>query len=119
MLAITMIDQAKSWFKIVEPTYKVGLKLSMPQISQQHPSRICLKSWLPHYPRPQFIVFENRGEFKIEFKQICDNYGIKAKRSTSHNHQSTSKCSHLASKKTQQMSMICSVHLTFIKNMKI
>jgi hypothetical protein len=30
-------------------------------------------NWLAHYPQPQLIYFDNGGEFK----QICDNYGIK------------------------------------------
>jgi hypothetical protein len=36
------------------------------------------------YPRPQFIVFDNGGEFKGEFLQMyeIDNYGIKAKPTT-------------------------------------
>jgi hypothetical protein len=42
------------------------------------------------YPRPQFIVIEdgNMGEFKREFKRMCkqDNYGIKSKPATNHNH---------------------------------
>jgi transposase InsO family protein len=42
---------------------------------------------LARYPRPQFIVFDNGGIFKREFKQMCDNYGIKAKPTTSHNPQ--------------------------------
>jgi hypothetical protein len=55
-------------------------------------------TWLTRYPRPQFIVFDNGspGEFKRQFKQMCmqENYGIKDKPTTSHNHQSTSKCNH-------------------------
>jgi hypothetical protein len=45
-------------------------------------------NWLARYLRPQFIVFENGnyGEFKREFKQMCDNHDIKAKQTTSHNH---------------------------------
>jgi hypothetical protein len=47
-------------------------------------------TWLARYPQPQFIVFDNGnvGAFKREFKQmyIQDNYGIKAKPTTSHNH---------------------------------
>ena len=42
-------------------------------------------TWLARYPRPQFIVFDNGGEFKREFKQMCNNYGIKAKPTKSHN----------------------------------
>jgi hypothetical protein len=31
-------------------------------------------TWLARYKRPQFIVFDNgnNGEFKREFKQMCD-----------------------------------------------
>jgi transposase InsO family protein len=44
---------------------------------------------LARYPRPQLIVFDNgnKREFKIEFKQMRDNYGIKDKPTTSHNPQ--------------------------------
>jgi transposase InsO family protein len=42
---------------------------------------------LARYPQPQFIFFDNGGGFKREFKQMCDNYGIKAKPTTSHNPQ--------------------------------
>jgi hypothetical protein len=41
-------------------------------------------SWLASYPWPQFIIFDNGGEFKREFKQMCENYGIKAQPTTSH-----------------------------------
>jgi transposase InsO family protein len=44
-------------------------------------------TWLAHYPHPQFIVFDNGGEFKREFKQMYENYGIKAKPTKSHNPQ--------------------------------
>jgi hypothetical protein len=46
-------------------------------------------TWLPSYPRPQFIVFDNGGEFKREFKQMYmqDNNGIKAKPTISQNSQ--------------------------------
>jgi transposase InsO family protein len=33
------------------------------------------------------MVFDNRGEFKREFKQMCENYGIKVKPTTRHNPQ--------------------------------
>jgi hypothetical protein len=36
---------------------------------------------LANYPQPQFILFENgnAGGCKLDFKQMCDNYDIKAK----------------------------------------
>jgi hypothetical protein len=56
------------------------MKLSKPQIIQQHSSRIYFtRSGVVLYPRPQFIVSDNVNvEFKRETKQIFiqDNYGI-------------------------------------------
>jgi hypothetical protein len=55
-------------------------------------------TWLARYPLLQFIVFDNAniGYFKRKFKQmwIQDNYGIKFKPNTSHNHSYTSTCNH-------------------------
>jgi hypothetical protein len=77
LLAITMIDPATGWFEIVKATSKSA---TSSQILFQN-------TWLAPYPRPQFIVFDYGGEFKREFKQMFDNYGIKAKKTTSHNPQ--------------------------------
>jgi hypothetical protein len=86
MLALTMIDPATGWFEIVEATKKPATTIQ----------DLFHNTWLARYPRPQFIVFDNGkiGEFKREFKQVCDNYGVKAKPTTSHNHCYTSKCNH-------------------------
>jgi hypothetical protein len=74
---------------------QVGLKLLKPQISQQHPSRICFITPGWHVNRNlNLLSLTMGGEFKREFKQMCDNYGIKAKPTTSHNISSTSKCNH-------------------------
>jgi hypothetical protein len=81
-----MIDPATGWFEIVEATNKSATSIQ----------DFFYNTWLARYPQPQFIVFDNGtiGEFKREFKQICDNYGIKAKLTTSHNIPFTSKCNH-------------------------
>jgi hypothetical protein len=88
MLALTMIDPAinTGWFEIVKSTSKSATSIQ----------DLFYNTWLAHYPQPQFIAFENgnMGEFKREFKQMCDNYGIKIKPTTSNNHQSTRKCNH-------------------------
>jgi hypothetical protein len=86
LLALTMIDPATGWFEIVKATNKSATSIQ----------DLFHNTWLTHYPRPQFIVFENVGKFKREFKQMCveDNYGIKAKPTTTHNHCYTSKCNH-------------------------
>jgi hypothetical protein len=86
LLALTMIDPAIGWSEKVEATNKSATSIQ----------DLFHNTWLARYPRPEFIVFDNgnMGEFKREFKQMCDNYGIKAKATTSHNHSCTSKCNH-------------------------
>jgi hypothetical protein len=84
LLALTMIDPATGWFEIVEATNKSTTSIQ----------DLFHNTWLARYPRPQFIVFDNGGEFKREFKQMCDNHGIKDKLTTNHNTASTSKCNH-------------------------
>ena len=32
-------------------------------------------AWLPRYPRPQEIGFDNGSEFKKEFRDLCKNMG--------------------------------------------
>jgi hypothetical protein len=89
LLALTMIYPAINtiWFEIVKATNKSPTSIQ----------DLFHNTWLARFPRPQFIVFDNGnlGEFKREFKQMCDNYGIKDKPTTSHNpQQPTSKCNH-------------------------
>jgi hypothetical protein len=83
-----MIDPAinTGWFEIVEDTNKSATSIQ----------DLLHNIWLAHYPQPQFIVFDNGniGEFKREFKQMCDNNGIKAKPTTSHNIPPKNKCNH-------------------------
>jgi hypothetical protein len=90
LLALTMIDPAINtvWFEINEATNKSATSVLIQDSFHN--------TWLARYPRPQIIVFDNGGEFKREFKQmfIKDNYGIKAKPTTSHNIPPTSKCNH-------------------------
>jgi hypothetical protein len=65
------------WFEIVKSTNKSAISIQ----------DLFHNIWLVRYPRPQFIVFYNgsMGEFKREFKQMCDNYGLKSKPTISHN----------------------------------
>jgi transposase InsO family protein len=74
-----MIDPAinTGWFEIVEATNKSTTSIQ----------DLFHNTWLARYPQPQFIVFENGGEFKREFQQMCDNYDIEAKLTTIHNPQ--------------------------------
>jgi hypothetical protein len=88
LLALTMIDPETitGWFEIVKATNKSATSIQ----------DLFHNTLSARYLQPQFIFFDNGiiGEFKREFKQMCDNYGIKANPTTSHNHQSTSKRNH-------------------------
>ena len=80
LLALTIIDPATGWFEIAEANNKSAASIQ----------DLFHNTWLARYPRPQFIVFDNGGKFKREFKQMCNNYGIIAKPTTSHNPQANS-----------------------------
>jgi hypothetical protein len=86
LLALIMIDPATGWFEIVKATNKSAISIQ----------DLFHNTCLVRYPRPQFIVFDNGGEFKREFKQmyVQENYGIQSKPTTSYNHSYTSKCNH-------------------------
>jgi transposase InsO family protein len=77
LLALTMIDPATGWFEIVQANSKTATSIQ----------DLLHNAWLARYSRPRFIVFDNGGEFKREFKQMCENYGIKAKPTTIHSPQ--------------------------------
>jgi hypothetical protein len=81
LLALTIIDpESKTcWFEIVKAINKSATSIQ----------DLFHNTWLAHYPKPQFIVFDNGDKFKREFKQMCvqDNYGIIAKSTTSHSPQ--------------------------------
>ena len=84
-----MIDPATGWFEIVEATNKSASSIQ----------DLFHNTWLARYFCPQFIFFDNGGEFKREFKrefkQMCDSYGIKAKLKTSHNPQANEIIEHV------------------------
>jgi hypothetical protein len=62
LLSLTMIDPATNngWFEIVEATNKSATSI----LDLFH------NTLLAHYPQPQFIVFDNGGECKREFKHV-------------------------------------------------
>ncbi len=37
------------------------------------------KTWFSRYPRCRYIIYDNRIEFKLHFRSLCDTYGIKRK----------------------------------------
>ena len=73
LLAITMIDTVTGWFEIVQAANKMATSMQ----------DLFHNIFVAFYPCPQFIVSENGREIKRESKQICDNYDIKSKLTTS------------------------------------
>jgi transposase InsO family protein len=80
LLALTIIDPATGWLEIANTNNKSAASIQ----------DLFHNTWLAYYPQPQFIVFDNGGKFKHEFKQMCNDYGIIAKPTTRHNPQANS-----------------------------
>ena len=79
---MTIIDPVTGWFEVAElkdrPTAAEAQKL--------------LDSvWIAQYLRLRQIGFDGGGEFKAEFRELCDNMGIAPKPSRAWNLQSN-KC---------------------------
>ena len=37
------------------------------------------KSWFSRYPRCQYIIYDNRSEFKLHFEALCEPFWIQLK----------------------------------------
>ncbi len=93
-MALTMIDPASSWFKVVElptimwlMTRKVNgkertIKEQIFDKSSDQISQLVNKFWLCRYPRCRYLIYNNGLEFKLHFETLCDSYGIKRKPNT-------------------------------------
>jgi hypothetical protein len=98
-MALTMIDPATSWFKVVElplvrrlRTIPFNGKESsiIEEIFDKTFERIAWlvnKTWLSRYPRFCYIIYNNGSEFKLNFEYLCVTYGIKRKPTTIKNTQ--------------------------------
>jgi hypothetical protein len=103
-MALTMIDPASSWFKVVElptitrmTTKKVNgkertIEEEIFDKSSDRISRLVNKIWLCRYPRCRYLIYNNGSEFKLHFETLCDSYGIKRKPTTIKNPQANAIC---------------------------
>ena len=66
---MTMIDPTTGWFKIAEV---LSTDVGSARISQ-----IFNNTWLSRYPRPTKAVYDHGSEFKLHFKNLVLDYGIK------------------------------------------
>jgi hypothetical protein len=78
LLALTIIDPSTGWFEVKDVKDK-SAKESMNTFDDV---------WLSRYPRPEYIGFDNGGEYKNVFEELVNKYGIKKKNSTPFNPQS-------------------------------
>ncbi len=81
-MALTMIDPATSWFKIVELPllHRVksiivnGKESSIVEEifdkTSEHIARLVNKLWLSRYPRCCYIIYDNGSEFKLHFEYV-------------------------------------------------
>jgi hypothetical protein len=73
-----MIDPVTGWFEVI----------AIPDKNAHTVMEAFNNTWLTRYPRAQYKGYDNGSEFKAQFKQMCDNYGMKEKPSSSYNPQS-------------------------------
>ena len=76
---MTMVDPVTGWFE-QQQLYGTPTAYRCQEILDN--------VWLARYPRPREIGFDNGGEFKAEFRVLCNNMGMKAKTSLPWNPQS-------------------------------
>jgi hypothetical protein len=78
LVALTMIDPATGWFEVA----------AMKDRTSETAMKIMDDVWFARYPRPEMIGFDNGSEYKNVFKEMIQNYGLKAKPTTAWNPQS-------------------------------
>jgi hypothetical protein len=78
VLELTMINPSTGWFELKDLKDKPA----------KEPMNTFDNVWLSRYPRPEYIGFDNRVEYKNVFKELVNNYGIKKNNSTPFNPQS-------------------------------
>jgi hypothetical protein len=81
LLALKIIDSSNGWFEVKDVKDKPD-KESMHTFDDV---------WLYRYPGPEYIGFDNGGEYQNVFEEIVNKYGIKKKNITPFNPQSNGK----------------------------
>ncbi len=106
-MALTMIDPATSWFKIVElpllhrvKSITVNGKESsiiedIFDKTSECITQLVNKTWLSRYLRCRYIIYNNGSEFKLHFEYLCETYGIQHKPTMIKNPQANGILEHL------------------------
>ncbi len=91
---LTIINPASSWFEIAElpvveqlcqQTVNGKELLIADEIFDKTSERIAKlesKTWLCRYSQCRYLIYNNRSEFKLHFKYLCESYGITRKPTT-------------------------------------
>ena len=107
-MCVTMIDPATSWFDIVKLRIAQLSECDIPMGTQgpkglnTHKQKkepyfdktsatvgsLINRTWFCHEPHSQYIVYDNRSEFKCHLETLCDSYGLKHKLNSVKNQQS-------------------------------
>jgi hypothetical protein len=97
VMLFTMIDPATGWVEITELPTKIVDKYnketdtwSKDEILDKESStisRLFNKHWLSRYPRPRYVLCDNGGEFALHLKELCKQYSIGRKPTSSRNPQ--------------------------------
>jgi hypothetical protein len=93
---MTMIDPITSWFEIA--TVPVVLYIDpetkeleyWTDITSARISQLLNNNWLCCYPRPKQVIYDNGSKFKLNFKLLRKQYGLKRKPTTKKNPQGNS-----------------------------
>ncbi len=98
-MALTMINLASSWFEIAELPIVEQLRqqtvngkelLIADEICDKTSeciAKLVNKTWLCRYSWCCHLIYNNRSEFKLHFKYLCESYGITRKPTTVKNPQ--------------------------------
>jgi len=98
-MCITMIDPATSWHETVELPISQSSELDIPMGTKGHKGKdkhiqqkqlyfdkssatvvtLVNRTWFSRYPHSQYIIYDNRSEFKLHFETLCESYGLKHK----------------------------------------
>ena len=96
-MCLTMIDAATGWFEIVELPNRMDkrkcsrtnktIEVEIIDKTSATVSHLLNKYWFSRYPRPKYLVCDNGSEFELHLKDLCKQYQVKRKPTTSKNPQ--------------------------------
>jgi hypothetical protein len=58
-------------------------------------AKLVNKTWLCRYPQCPYLIYNNRSEFKLHFKYLCESHGITRKPTTVKNPQANGILEHV------------------------